>query len=610
MPGIFGAIGEVKGIQKRLTKSFESIWGSCETYSVRDGFLGAHAFFGQSALYAKSGDVHFVVDGESSLYRSASLFAEKGTPELFAISRDEISSSVDCKGNLAVFDQSKRALYLVTEWMGTFPLYYAEIDGAVFFSSHLKPLAKAVGAQPDPVGIIQFMRYAYTLAERTHFKGIKRLMPGQALVYKLDRKELRIIETSRAWTGQLVDEENIDLAIDRLWDCLKNAVQRCTFDEQQLALMSSAGWDSRLLFAALREQIDNDCFLGYSHGDIYSRELDITERIYKDAKIDCYLEQVNNDLYGLQNLGRGFERVENVIYPHWHRAGVRLSELGVESVTCGILGEVIGGHFNMNIGMTNLEKMRFVFSCFFKKDAFQNNKELSLIYDFTRKSEFEKPWYVDADFWSSVPDIKEEVNSDIEYTLKKIEDRGVIRADQLLEAYLAGYHGSRCGAAQLLSCRANLNISHVFADQELHLLSSRIPFSFKFYNSFNQALLRRYAPDLLQYPTAAMLVPAGAPILVQEATRMFRKISENLRLRVQTFSKGRVKPKHLGWDNFEFLRDGVVVKTLLDDLRMDVVDKNSMKKFVERIVEFDLNVPLYHLSDQFMKIYTTDLMLR
>jgi len=616
MPGIFGGLGCKPEQYEALRSSFADIWGGCESKSVPNGFLGGHAFAEASALHVTTGGLNFAVDGEDSLYRSAYRFAQKGEPSLFRLKDNELELMVMCKGNLAIVDQDNQVLHLATEWTGCFPLYYAKLDGGLLFSSHLRPLAKVVGAMPDPIGIVQFMKYAHILAGRTQFKEIRRLLMGQALVYESICNRLRVYEISKAWMDS-VDELKFGEIVKRSWITWKNAVGRCLESNQQHALMASAGWDTRLLLSAFREHIATSNLRGYSHGDLKSRELSIARRIFQALGIKHQLEPLDSGLYDLGALQRGFDRVENIVYPYWHRAGVRLAEAGIDCVSAGILGEVIGGQHGMILLLGGWNKLRFLASQLLhmrSNRAFEDEIDISCVYNFLHLDHLDKPWYVESEYWDTIPNIKEEINADIEESLDRLKVRGVKNADQLIEAYTTEYIGSQEWGAQLLSCRANLNIAIPFGDQEMLSLSSRIPVALKIRNSLNQAILRRYAPELLHFPCAASSVNAGWPIAVQETTRLVRRMFENVSWKIYSATHGYLRPKSLGWDNFEFLRDSKALQTLVHNLRNDIFDRNGIEKHItNRLMRVESKQSLYFLAslqEQVMKIYSTDLMLR
>ena len=610
MPGIFGGIGS--GIERydQLRKLFTATWGECEVFKASNILLGGHSF-DNSSLHVML-KLCFAVDGESALYRNATLFAKNGKPSLFQLQNNEVVPETDCKGNIAIFDQENHVLHLATEWTGSFPLYYAKFNGGLVFSSHLKHLAKVISAKADPVGIIEFMRYGYTLAGRTHFKEIHRLLPGQAIVYEAINNRLRVYETSRIWVTQL-EGVKIDDIIECVWLTMGDAIRRCLDIDQRHAIMASAGWDSRLLLAAIRGHIEAYRLQGFSHGDVQSRELSIVAHIFENLNIKCHLEPLDNDLYNLQVLQRGFDRVENVIFPYWHRAGVLLSEAGAKSVTAGVFGEVIGGHYGKSMLMGNWEKMAFVASKLLNRGnavPSKSKEELSAVYDFLRLDHIVKPWYVQPDYWASIPDIREEINADIEKVLHRIEARGIKNADQFIEAYITETRATQYIMAQLLSCRASLDIANIFGDQGLFSLASQIPLPFKIHNTLTQAVLRKYAGNFLYFPTAAILVSAKTPVFIQELTRIFRVVCTNMSWKAHSYTHGYFKPRFLGWDNFEFLRNGKTLLQLVDNFNNDIVDKKAIEDLIEKVIKFKWKGQLHDLSNQLMKIYTTDLMQR
>ena len=152
MPGMFGGIGCNQERYETLKSWFADTWNNCEVFAFNKGLLGAHAFDNLSALHVTSEGLHFAVDGEDSLYRNATCFAQKAEPQLFRAQNNEIRLSAYCKGNVAIIEQDKQVIYLAVDWSGIFPLYYTIFEGGLLIISHLKPLSKVIGAPPDPVG--------------------------------------------------------------------------------------------------------------------------------------------------------------------------------------------------------------------------------------------------------------------------------------------------------------------------------------------------------------------------------------------------------------------------------------------------------------------------
>jgi len=615
MPGIFGGYGCRSELYETLRSHIEDIWGECESLSLPNVFLGGHAFGDASALHVTADGLHFAVDGESSLYRNAHRFAQKGEPALFRFQDNELELGVSCKGNVAIVDQDNQILHLATELTGNFPLYFTEVDGGLLFSSFLRPLAKVVEARTDPIGIIQFMRHTANYEGRTCFKEIRRLMAGQNLVFEYHSKRLKVNEISKAHLDY-VDEVEFGELIKRVWETFQGAIQRCLDSDSRHALMVSGGWDSRLLLAGMREHIDSAKLQGYSHGDINGRELSIVKQIFEALDINLHLEPLESSMYDLHALQKGFDRVENVVHAFWHRAGVRLSEAGVDCVSSGIFGEVIAGRHGLGYLLGGWNKIRFIAPRLFgsrSKLVSKDKTDSPNVYELLRVRGFKKPWYVRSEYWNAIPNINEEINADIEKSIHRYKRRGINNAYQLLEAWTAEYLGAHARGTQLLSCRAHLNIAIPHADQEFFCLASQIPISLKIPDIITRALLQEHAPELLHFPTAAILVPAKFPIAVQEITRLIRQMITTVSWKTAVATRCLLRPKFFGWDNFEFLRDGKALNAVVNDLKSDIADKNAILERINKLSSIKWKQSVDYMQSfnyVMMQIYSTDLMLR
>jgi hypothetical protein len=618
MPGIYGGLGCKQELYEVLKNSFKSMWGKCESINLSCGQIGGHAFSGDSAIFSNSEGVTFAVDGEHSLYKYASEYAGRQESSFFRLKDDGLYLGVNCKGNVALFDQDYQILHLATEWTGSFPLYYTKVDEGILFSSHLRPLSKAICAKPDPVGVIQFLKFGFILAGRTFFKDIKRLMPGQALTYKKANECLILYERSRAWRE---DEEEIefDNLIENNWKTLGNTLKRCIKYSQHNALFSSSGWDSRLLLALFRQLDENGNIVCYTHGDLKSREIQIAKQIYEDTGISYHLEPIAGEMFDLHSLKRGFERTENVVFPHYHRAGYWLAKNGVDCASAGVLGEVIGGrhgrHWPM-LPISEWDKIRFVTSHLLhlsKDRSNKNGEDIDCFYKFLNLEKIKKPWYLREEWWNLIPAVKDEMYADMEEFLIRLRKRGVENLEKLIEAYTAEYFGSQYLTTQLLSCRSDVNVAIPFADQELFYYTSGIPLRLKIVHSLQQALLLQYDSELLRYPNAAAFFNSKIPIPALEVSRVFRKLFESLSWKICRFTKGNYKPTPTGWSTFDCLGKSQALLIIADSLKCGLFNKDIIhERLFNGVMQTKPHKSMYTWNaaqNQIMKIYTTDLML-
>jgi asparagine synthetase B (glutamine-hydrolysing) len=618
MPGIFGGLGAKAEQYEYLKKSFKSIWGECESLSVKNGFIGGHSFSNDLALHITKGGLHFAVDGEHSLYKNSLKFVQKGKPSLFQLTDGRIEPEVHCKGNVAAVDGDNQTLYLATEWTGSFPIYYTRVDDGILFSSHLRPLSKLIDATADPTGMMQFLKDGFFLAGRTFFKEIRRLMPGQALTYKKVDDHLAIYENSNAWT----DWENpidYDELVKHAWRLFIDTMQRCLKFSRKHGLMASGGWDTRLLLSAYRELNQTKNLICHTHGDLRSREIIITMQILKDLGIHHHLEALSGDMYDLQELKRGFDRVE-LLFPCFLKAGARLAEVGVECVSAGVIGEVIGGrhgaHWPM-LPISEWDKFKFVTPYFLHPRRIHksiNHKDINYFYNLLNLDNIRKPWYLRSEYWDTIPHIREEMHADMEEFVHRLKVRGVVNIDKIFEAYTAEYFGAQMLTPQLLNCRADLNVAIPFADQELFCFTSKIPLSYKILHSLQQSMLRYKEPSLLKYPNSATFLNSKLPIPMLEVFRVMRKMSEIYSWKICRVTHGRFKPKSLAWNNYECLGHSQALQNMADNLKCDMFDKNTIKDGIEmKISHLNTNPSLYPLNamqSQITTIYNTDLMLQ
>jgi len=619
MAGIFGGYGCVPEHYQQIKKHFESIWGKCESIDVPEGYLGGHAFSNDLALHVTREGHYFAVDGEHSLYKNAVIYAQKGEPLLFKWQDGRLEPGVLCKGNMAIVDQNRQAVYLLSEWTGSFPLYYTELGNGFLFSSQLRPLAKILNAAPDPVGISQFMKFGFMLAGRTFFKKIHRLLPGQVLTYQMESKQLRIHETSRAFRDQQ-GEIDFNEWVECSWTTLLNAMRRGLEFSHHPALFSSSGWDSRILLAVLRELNKMSSLLCYTHGDLKSRELKLAKKIYQKLAIQNHFEALDSQMFNLSEIKRGFDCTENVTFPHYLWAGERLAEKGIDCAIAGVLGEVVGGRHGFHwpmLPISEQEKISFVVPFLLNfpgKNDSKNGKDLADIYNILKPDNIRKPWYLKSDFWDSIGNIREEYYADMEEFTARLRKRGVENINKIAEAFTTEYFGSFYLTPQLLSSRTRINVTIPFADQEFYELTSKIPLSHKIVHTLQQAILKKYDSDLLRYPNAAAFLTSKFPIPVLEISRVIRKVYESISWKMCQVTRGRYKPDPTGWSTFSCLRQSTALLDIAEDLRNHLIDKNEIQRKIK--IGLSRNGPDQSMytwnasQNQLMKIYTTDLMLR
>ena len=603
MPGMVGAVGTTPDTARRVVDAFRRVWGDVEEAPRTLGALAAHAHEG-GALFSTASRCEGAVDGEWSIYQN--LRTRGGPGRLFALSHDGLDLSPDCRGNVALLMPDGDTVHLATEWTGTFPLYYATGGGGLLFSSHIRPMTAVLGTEPDRQAVIEFLREGYTTSGRTVVRGIRRLMPGQSLTYAGGNVHIR--ETSRAWQGnpESTAERRLE---ERAFDLLVAAIRNGVPMTSHVALMMSAGWDSRTLLGAI--QAAGVPATLYSHGDVESRELNIVERLGKSRGMNPRIEPIDDRIYDLGQLRFRFDRVETAVFPHWLRAGGILSAAGAAVAVAGVYGEILGGHY----GGVMVRKGAAAKAWEFAMTATRGSRAdpaagATTALEALRPQSIGVDWCLRREFLGDSAVRIAEIGASVKGDLERLVDRGIDDPTRLLEAYIAEHRGSHYINAQLLSCRGDLDVAAPFIDRELLCFASRLPFKQKIHNRINQLMLARCSPGLLEFPTAAILVPPTAPLLLQEGSRAIRKLYEAARWELHFRSERRLPPPRLAWVNFEFLRRSGALNSLMDDLRLDLWDRPALRRRIESSQNLLWKRPMHPLYDMLNKIYSVDLLLR
>jgi asparagine synthetase B (glutamine-hydrolysing) len=489
---------------------------------------------------------------------------------------------------------------------GVIPLYYAATDRGIAFSSLLRPLARAVAAPPDAVGVAELVRFAYTTAGRTVFRDVNRLLPGQVLTW-CPMRGVTIEETARTWVGEIDTLSRPDEAAEHVAPVLRDAVIENAPADGRYVLMMSAGWDSRTLLATAVATLGGDRLHAFSHGDLASRELRLAAAVAAAAGVPWSAREIGPDVWNLEHLARTFACTETLVFPHWSWAARANDDAAC--LASGVMGEVLGGHY----GPTQVARGRgkgWALLRSLRRDGAMADVES--VERALRLNGLGRMWYLRHDAEGDDHEraaLLEAMNQGVAADLARLQARGVASPDQLVEAYVTEHRGVQYITAQALAARLHAGAGLPFADAELLVLASRIPPRLKVHNRVNRSLCLRTATHLQRQPMAATLVPASWPLGLQEGSRLVRRAYEEAHRWVHKYSGGRVGPPRLGWVNFDFLRQGDVVEHVIESLEADLWDRPGMHALFQRLCHDRTGRSMHPFFDQMGKILTVDRML-
>ncbi len=152
-----------------------------------------------------------------------------------------------------IWDSKKNELILSRDNVGVKPLYYAYLDGNIVFSSEMKSLYSLMPKKEININALNcYFRLGYVTGEETIWKGIKRLLPGNTLVFSKG-KEKRIISNKQISIPTL---KNVEDAKSYIPNLLKEVLEEQMISDVPVGLFLSGGIDSNLLLSLMSDISD------------------------------------------------------------------------------------------------------------------------------------------------------------------------------------------------------------------------------------------------------------------------------------------------------------------------------------------------------------------
>jgi asparagine synthase (glutamine-hydrolysing) len=156
----------------------------------------------------------------------------------------------------AVYDSRSRELFAARDRLGEKPLFYAALDGALYFASEIKSLYRSPSwnGTLDLAAIEDYLSLGYILAPDTIYRHVKKLEPGHWLRVSNGRLECR-----QYWDLQRFDDPIDDRhAVSELEALLDDCVRERLESEVPLGAFLSGGIDSGLVVSFMADALGSN----------------------------------------------------------------------------------------------------------------------------------------------------------------------------------------------------------------------------------------------------------------------------------------------------------------------------------------------------------------
>ena len=207
-----------------------------------------------SVWVAFNGELFDYPDLQASLTARGHRLATRCDTELWAhLWEDHREAMFDhARGQFAVslWDRHQRTLILGRDRIGIAPLYVAQTDGWLLWSSEIKGLLASgmVPSRPDPKGILHFFTFFCAGTPRTFFEGIELIPPGHYWKVRDGRMEIhKYWDLDFPDRGDEVRADDPTPLIDELEARLVAAVERRLRADVPVVSYISGGLDSTMV---------------------------------------------------------------------------------------------------------------------------------------------------------------------------------------------------------------------------------------------------------------------------------------------------------------------------------------------------------------------------
>lgn len=168
---------------------------------------------------------------------------------------------------LVLFDARSQELLLVSDRLGTRPIFYAQPpDGRLIFSTQLSALLRCedIPRQLDQSAVFEFCALQRVLGEKTHLSAVRLVPPGSIL-----RFDGRRIAVGEYWRLRYAPQPgSADEYAEELALAMMRSARHLHRGGGRVAMLLSGGLDARMVVAASEAPLDCYTFADYANPEV------------------------------------------------------------------------------------------------------------------------------------------------------------------------------------------------------------------------------------------------------------------------------------------------------------------------------------------------------
>jgi asparagine synthase (glutamine-hydrolysing) len=389
MPGLIGIVGEpdlerLKSLLAEMVKDLKRLdWYQTDVYL--DKYIGlGRVSLGianpePQPIWNEDKNMCIVMEGElfdyqdlkQHLLERGHLFQLDNDPEfalhLYEECGDEFIGQLNGAFALAIWDLCERRLFVATDRLGLYPLYYTQRNKGVAFASKASALLVDPGLSTfvDPIAVTQLLTFEYVLGNRTLVKDVKLIPPASVLTYYDNQINIRSY-----WRMNYLDTYTPRKEGEYLEDLIyymRQAAKRQAKGGLTKGILLSGGLDSRVLLALMVDGSINDSLHSFTFGIPGCDDARFAEELAKRVGTKHHFFELKPD-YLIDKAEEGVRLTDGLkSCVHMHAlATVEEEAKFAQVVFKGFLGDALmGGHLDRQL-WANYSKESFCQALFDK----------------------------------------------------------------------------------------------------------------------------------------------------------------------------------------------------------------------------------------------------
>ena len=233
-----------------------------------------------------------------------------------------------------IYDKNKKELFIARDHFGIKPLYYYKTDEVFLFSSEIKSFLDIPSFKKElnKEMLGAYLTFSFTPGEKTFFKNVYKLSPGNYMIVNTKTKEYKI---KKYFTLKFTKtEKNYQQIVDDISNKMKESVKYHLVSDVEVGSFLSSGIDSSYLVSLARP--DKTFTVGYENKE-YS-EIDYAKDLTSRLDITNISRKINKKEY-MDAISDVFYHMDEPTTDACSIAVYFLSKLASESVKVVLSGE-------------------------------------------------------------------------------------------------------------------------------------------------------------------------------------------------------------------------------------------------------------------------------